>query len=51
METKTHEKNLSVEELTLLREIQSQTQYIMQELGEIEIIKIQTEERYNKAKF
>jgi len=50
METKTQEKNLSVEELKILREIQNETQQVIQELGEIELIRIQTENRYNQTK-
>ena len=50
METKTQEKNLTTEELKILREIQNETQQVIQELGEIELIRIQTENRYNQTK-
>jgi hypothetical protein len=43
-------KFLTKEELDQLRSIQKQTQEVIFELGEIEIIKLQLENRYNKAK-
>ncbi len=45
METVTEKKFLTENELTQLKEIQSQTQSIVLELGEIELLKIQLEER------
>ena len=51
METVTTEKQfLTEEELNNLKEIQNQTQAIVLELGEIEMIKIQIEARYQNAK-
>jgi hypothetical protein len=41
---------LTQEELQTLKTIQSQTQNLILELGEIEMIKIQIENRYNNAK-
>jgi hypothetical protein len=41
---------LTQEELQTLKTIQSQTQSLILELGEIEMIKIQIENRYNNAK-
>ena len=41
---------LTQEELQTLKTIQSQTQNLILELGEIEMIKIQIESRYNNAK-
>jgi hypothetical protein len=43
-------KFLTKEELDQLRSIQKQTQEVIFELGEIELIKLQLENRYNKAK-
>ena len=43
-------KFLTEEELQTLKTIQSQTQSLILELGEIEMIKIQIESRYNNAK-
>jgi len=43
-------KFLTEEELTTLKEIQSNTRILISELGEIELIKIQVENRYNNAK-
>jgi len=43
-------KFLTEEELTTLKEIQSNTRALISELGEIELIKIQLENRYNTAK-
>lgn len=41
---------LTEEELQTLKTIQNQTQNLILELGEIEMIKIQIENRYNNAK-
>lgn len=41
---------LTEEELNNLKQIQNQTQSLIIELGEIEMIKIQIENRYNNAK-
>jgi hypothetical protein len=41
---------LTEEELQTLKTIQTQTQNLILELGEIEMIKIQIENRYNNAK-
>lgn len=46
----TEKKFLTTEELQTLKTIQSQTQSLILELGEIEMIKIQIESRYNNAK-
>jgi len=43
-------KFLTEEELTTLKEIQSNTRALVSELGEIELIKLQIENRYNTAK-
>jgi hypothetical protein len=43
-------KFLTEEELQTLKTIQQQTQSLILELGEIEMIKIQIENRYNSAK-
>jgi len=43
-------KFLTEEELTTLKEIQSNTRALISELGEIELIKLQIENRYNTAK-
>jgi hypothetical protein len=50
METVTEKKFLTNEELQQLKDIQSKTQIIVLELGEIEMIKIQLENRYKEAK-
>ena len=51
METVTTEKKfLTEEEQKELKDIQNQTQSIVLELGEIEMIKIQIEARYKNAK-
>lgn len=50
METVTENKVLTQEELNTLKTIQEETQAIIMELGEIELITIQLEERKNKAK-
>jgi hypothetical protein len=46
----TEKQFLTEEELQTLKTIQSQTQSLVLELGEIEMIKIQIENRYNNAK-
>ena len=46
----TEKKFLTEEELQTLKKIQNQTQNLILELGEIEMIKIQIENRYNNAK-
>ena len=46
----TEKKVLTKEELDNLRSLQQQFQTIQFELGEIEVIKIQMEERYENAK-
>ena len=46
----TEKKFLTQEELQTLKSIQNQTQALVMELGEIEMIKIQIENRYNNAK-
>jgi hypothetical protein len=43
-------KFLTEEELTILKQIQSDTRALIAELGEIELIKIQVENRHNAAK-
>jgi hypothetical protein len=43
-------KFLTEEEKTTLQKIQSDTRSLIAELGEIELIKIQLEDRYNVAK-
>ena len=50
METVTENKVLSQEELQTLNTIQQETQALINELGEIELIKFQLEERREKAK-
>lgn len=47
---KEEKKFLTEEELNKLKEIQNQTQSIVLELGEIEMIKIQIERRHKDAK-
>ena len=42
-------KSLTQEELQSLKTIQEKTQYLIVELGEIELIKLQLENRKNKA--
>lgn len=49
METVTENKVLTQEELQILKTIQDETQYIIQELGEIELINIQLLNRKEKA--
>jgi hypothetical protein len=46
----TEQKFLSEEELTSLKNIQSNTQSLIAELGEIELVKLQLENRHNAAK-
>jgi hypothetical protein len=46
----TEKQFLTEEELQTLKNIQNQTQALVMELGEIEMIKIQIENRYNNAK-
>jgi len=50
METVTEKQFLTEEELNFLKQIQNQTQALVLEFGEIEMIKIQIENRYQKAK-
>jgi len=50
METVTENKVLNQEELQTLKTIQEETQAIIMELGEIELITIQLEERKTGAK-
>ena len=47
---KEEEKFLTEEELKTLKEIQSQTQSLILELGEIEMTKLQLESRHEDAK-
>ena len=46
----TEQKFLSEEELTSLKNIQSNTHSLIAELGEIELVKLQLENRHNAAK-
>ena len=46
----TEKKFLTEEELQTLQRIQSQTKLLINELGEIELIKLQLENRHNEAK-
>ena len=46
----TEKKFLTEEELTTLKQIQADTRALIAELGEIELIKIQVEKRYENAK-
>ncbi len=50
METVTDKKFLTDEEKTNLKEIQINTQKLISELGEIELVKIQLETRHKSAK-
>jgi hypothetical protein len=50
METVTENKVLTQEELQTLNTIQEETQALINELGEIELIKFQLEERKERAK-
>ena len=47
---KEEKKFLTEEELKTLKEIQTQTQSLILELGEIEMVKLQTEKRHKVAK-
>lgn len=47
---KEEKKFLTEEELKTLKEIQTHTQSLILELGEIEMVKLQTEKRYEVAK-
>ena len=47
---KENKKFLTKEELETLKGIQSQTQSLILELGEIEMVKLQTEKRHGTAK-
>ena len=49
METVTENKVLTQEELQILKTIQEETQALIAELGEIELIKIQLENRRKRA--
>ena len=49
METVTENKVLAQEELQTLKTIQEETQALIAELGEIELIKIQVENRRKRA--
>ena len=46
----TEKKFLTEEEKTTLKDLQTKTEYIVVELGEISLIKIQIENRYESAK-
>ena len=46
----TEQKFLTEEELASLKEIQSNTQALIAELGEIELVKLQLENRHGAAK-
>ena len=50
METVTENKVLNQEELQTLKTIQDETQTVIMELGEIELIQIQLNERKEKVK-
>jgi hypothetical protein len=50
METVTTNTVLSTEELQSLRDIQTQTQSLVLELGEIELMRLQLDERHSSAK-
>jgi hypothetical protein len=50
METVTENKFLAEEELQTLKTIQTETQALIAELGEISLIRLQIDERYNQAK-
>ena len=50
METVTTPSVLSTDELQSLRDIQQQTQTLVLELGEIELMRIQLDERHASAK-
>ena len=46
----TEKKALSPEDLSTLRDIQEKTQTLVFTLGEIEVMRIQLDERYNQSK-
>jgi hypothetical protein len=46
----TEKKFLTQEELNALKSLQQETQFVIMELGEIEMIKIQIENRYESIK-
>lgn len=48
---KEEEKFLTEEELKTLKEIQNQTQALILELGEIEMVKLQTEKKHKEAEY
>ena len=50
METVTENTVLTQEELQTLQTLQNETQALINELGEIELIKLQLEERRERAK-
>ena len=50
METVTENKFLTEEELQTLKTIQTETQALIAELGEISLIRLQLDERHNQAK-
>lgn len=50
METVTEKKVLEQEELQTLKSLQEETQALVLEFGEIEMISLQLEDRKNKAK-
>lgn len=50
MSTVTETKFLTEEELATLKEIQTRTRRLINEFGEIELIKVQVENRYLNAK-
>jgi hypothetical protein len=50
METVTQNQVLTQEELQTLKTIQDETQSLIMELGEIELVKLQLEDRKNNAK-
>ena len=50
METVTEKKVLEQEDLQTLKSLQEETQALVLEFGEIEMISLQLEERKNKAK-
>jgi hypothetical protein len=50
METVTEKKVLEQEELQTLKSLQEETQALVLEFGEIEMINLQLEDRKNKAK-
>ena len=46
----TEKKSITPDELTTLRGIQEETQTLVFTLGEIEVMRIQLDERYNQSK-